>query len=221
MRCVIFDFGGTLDGDGRTWLDRFHLLYAEAGVQADFEAFRRAFYRADDALAARHDLSGASLEETLLFQVGDVLEILSPQSAAAAPRIAGVFLAQSRRYFSRNRGILERLRGRYALGVVSNFYGNLESVLRSEGLLEFFSALADSAVVGAQKPAPEIFRHALRALSAPASECLMVGDSLPRDMRGAEAAGMPHAWLEGGGAPACCLRGKKLSALTELEALLA
>ena len=32
IRAILFDMGGTLDGDGVHWLDRFEILYARAGV---------------------------------------------------------------------------------------------------------------------------------------------------------------------------------------------
>ena len=221
MKAVLFDFGGTLDADGLTWLDRFHPLYKEAGLAADRESFARAFYDSDDALASRHDLRGLSLEETVSLQVDDVLSRLAPQRRASGAAIARRFVEDCRRHLDRNRPMLRRLKERYRLGVVSNFYGNLEGLLRREGLLDLFDVVADSAVVGALKPEPAIFQHALGRLGAAASESLMVGDSVPRDMRGAEGLRMPHALIGPAAGAPCCAAAWRLSTLGGLEALLA
>jgi putative hydrolase of the HAD superfamily len=91
--------------------------------------------------------------------------------------------------------VLERLASRYRLGIVSNFYGNLDGILRAEGLRDRFSVVADSGVLGVMKPDPEIFLHAARSLETAPEECVMVGDSVPRDIRGASAAGMKKALI--------------------------
>lgn len=220
-KAVLFDVGGTLDSDGITWIDRFVPLYREAGVDVPDEPLRRAFYDSDDNLSSRFDLSKKGFEETVRLQVGCVVETLKLDPALTG-RVSGAFVEDSRRAFARNRPLLERLRERYRLGVVSNFYSNLETVLESEDMARFFDVIAVSEKVGAMKPDKKIFLHATRALGVEPSEAIMVGDSVPRDMRGAEALDMPHAWLAGGRAPsgACCGRAAVLRTLPDLEPLL-
>ena len=220
MKSLLFDFGGTLDADGTTWIERFYPLYKEEGIEAPQERFSRAFYASDDALPERFALRDLSLEGTLALQVGCVLETLAPDRVDAGEMIVGRFLRESRRHFERNKPLLERLRKKYRLAVVSNFYGNLESVLVSEGLRGLFDAVADSGVVGSLKPSAGLFEHALRALDSSAEEAVMVGDSIPRDMRGAEGLGMKHAWLSSGKGAPCCPQSWSLASLPELEPLL-
>ncbi len=216
MDALLFDFGGTLDSDGLTWLDRFRRIYKEKGLDSADPRFDRAFYDADDRLAERHPLAGLGLEETVLLQVADTIENFSPRRLDLIGPVAQAFLADCRKHFQRNKPVLERLAKRYKLGIVSNWYGNMESVLRSEGLRELFSAVADSAVVGAIKPEPKIFEHAMAALGASAERSIMIGDSVKRDMRGAEALGMRHALL--GPAPSpCCASALRLRSLPELD----
>lgn len=220
VKSILLDYGGTLDSDGVTWLERFRGIYKEAGLEASSASFDRAFYDADDGLPARFDLRGLSLEGTLRLQVGCVLEKLAPGRPELLDRVAGRFLEQSREAFRRNRPALERLAGRFRLGIVSNFYGNLDSVLASEGLAELFTVVADSAVVGHIKPAPELFEHALRAVGCGPAEALMVGDSIPRDMKGAESLAMPHALIAPAGKPSCCAQALRLTSFVELESRL-
>jgi HAD superfamily hydrolase (TIGR01549 family) len=124
------------------------------------------------------------------LQVRGVLDALAPEQADLTQRIAGRFAADSRCQFRRLAPVLGRLANRYRLGVVSNFYGNLDGILRAEGLRAHFEVVADSGVLGVTKPDPEIFLHAARALGTRPEDCVMVGDSVPRDIKGAAAAGM-------------------------------
>jgi HAD superfamily hydrolase (TIGR01549 family) len=203
IETVLFDFGGTLDSDGVAWKERFHALYRAEGLEMSAEAFAPAFYAADDALVgALAPTTG--LEETVR-ELADNLEAeLARRGAGAAQaridgargrRVASRFLAEMSAAFARNRPVLEALAERYRLGVVSNFYGNLEAACESVGLAPLFGVMADSQRVGAEKPEPAIFRAALLALNAAPETAVMVGDSMPRDGEGARRSGMGFIWI--------------------------
>ena len=220
MKAVLFDYGGTLDSDGIPWLDRFYPLYAQAGLETSWEDFQKAFYDSDDHLAERFQLDGLDLEQTVARQVACVVERLASGQNKLSRIVVRRFVDSSREQLSRNRPLLESLRRRFRLGIVSNFYGNLEGIIEAEGLRPLFDVVADSKRVGAMKPEKEIFLHAARALGVRPEEALMVGDSLSRDMRGAEAAGMPHAWLAGArpDPKPCCPGTPVLRTLLDMEA---
>jgi putative hydrolase of the HAD superfamily len=76
------------------------------------------------------------------------------------------------------------------LGVVSNWDAGLEEVLAGLGVAGRFQAVAASAAVGAGKPHPAIFAHALDALGVPASRAVHCGDHPDLDCAGARAAGV-------------------------------
>lgn len=218
----MFDFGGTLDANGLHWRERFRRIYADSGCPAAPETFDRAFYDADDNLPARFALAGLSLEETVRLQAGCVLDALNMARGTYLEKITRRFVEESRTALQLNRPLLERLRRRFRLGIVSNFYGNLDSILEHEGLADLFDAVADSEKVGALKPDKKLFLHATDLLGVAPEAALMVGDSVPRDMRGAEALGMPHAWVRGerDRKDACCAQATILDALSDLEDLL-
>ena len=86
---------------------------------------------------------------------------------------------------------LEELRRRgLALGVVSNSNGAVKELLAEMGLAHYFDVVVDSALVGVEKPHPEIFALALEQLGLRADETLMVGDFYSIDVVGAERAGL-------------------------------
>lgn len=85
------------------------------------------------------------------------------------------------------------------LGVVSNWDCGLPDVLADLGVRERFGVVAASAVVGAAKPDPAIFRAALAALGVPPARALHCGDSPALDGAGARAAGIPAVIVDRAG----------------------
>lgn len=87
--------------------------------------------------------------------------------------------------------VLRSLKSRgYRVGIVSNFDSRLEAILKELGLDRWADVTVYSSRVGAAKPSPAIFRHALELLGAQPHESLHVGDNHEADYEGAQAAGM-------------------------------
>jgi putative hydrolase of the HAD superfamily len=220
MKSLLFDYGGTLDADGTTWLDRFYPLYKEAGLDFPKDLFDRAFYDSDDNLHTRHALKGLDLAQTVRLQVEDVVKALAPDRADLVAPIAGRFVADCRGQFKRLTPVLERLAKRYRLGIVSNFYGNLDGILSAEGLRPLFDVVADSGVLGVTKPEAGIFLHAATACGASPEDCVMVGDSIKRDVNGAAGVGMKIALISAAAKPPKVGQNWTIRSVVELEAVL-
>jgi putative hydrolase of the HAD superfamily len=92
--------------------------------------------------------------------------------------------------------VLETLRPRFDLAVVSNFDGRLRMVLEHLGVSKFFSHIFLSSELGADKPDPLIYQRALRLSGFTSGETLHVGDDPIRDWEGAGAAGLSVFRLE-------------------------
>jgi putative hydrolase of the HAD superfamily len=208
VETLLFDFGGTLDADGIAWKERFHALYRDEGLEVPADVFQSSFFAADDALIGRlppgTGLSGTV--QALAARLEAELAQRRPGAGTAAVsraggdddrgmRVASRFLSDAAATFARNRPVLEALRQRYRLGIVSNFYGNLQAVCDETGLASHFSALVDSHCVGVEKPDPAIFRAALDALRATPETTVFIGDSLRRDREGARRTGMRFIWV--------------------------
>lgn len=200
---VLFDFGGTLDADGIAWKDRMYGYYRAEGLNLTADAFAPIFYAADDQLVGTLPRD-ADLTRTL-FHLTDKIEVeiarCTETKSDGRPdgerglRIATRFLVDSFDVLSRNRTFLATLRRRCRLGIVSNFYGNLEAVCEEVGIASLCDVMVDSDRVGKVKPDPAIFHHALAALDANPKTTLFVGDSLSRDRVGADGVGMPFMWV--------------------------
>jgi len=98
------------------------------------------------------------------------------------------------------REALDRIRQNYAIAVISNADGNIESVLRRCGIHDCFASITDSGVVGHDKPHPAIFEAALHAMKARPEESLYVGDVYCVDYMGATKAGMQAVLFDVAGA---------------------
>jgi putative hydrolase of the HAD superfamily len=92
---------------------------------------------------------------------------------------------------------LEALKRRgLELGVVSNFDSRLYEILIGLGIDRFFDSVTLSTLVGAAKPAAQIFQRAAAKHGIAGKQALHVGDSLLEDIRGAAAAGLNGALLD-------------------------
>ena len=223
-RVLLFDFGGTLDAEGVPWKDRWVWLSREEGIDASQPEFDRAFYGATDVLEGT--ISPTAGFRDTVGQVANGLATRLGRDVALLRRIGDRFSEEALRQLARSADLLARLRERYRIGVVSNFYGNLQAVLDEAGLSPSIGAAIDSTFVGCKKPDPRIFQAALDALGASPAEAVFVGDSMRRDMAGARAMGMRHVWLRpestdggGGGGSPCCPEDVVIARLSELSDL--
>lgn len=86
---------------------------------------------------------------------------------------------------------LQYLRGKgYGLGVIANQPPEVVSQLEKDGLLQYFSVLGISEVVGVDKPDVRLFEWALEQAHSVAVDCWFVGDRLDTDIAPAKKMGM-------------------------------
>jgi HAD superfamily hydrolase (TIGR01509 family) len=198
ISAILFDFGGTLDADGLHWLDRFYSIYERNGLSnIPRSSIKEAFYWADAKGDVDPAMRTAGFRDMMNLHVRWQFEKLGLQNPDLQKTIAAGFYRPAERILHRNRHILEELRLQgLKLGVVSNFYGNVEALCREAAFCDF-AAILDSAIVGLKKPDPAFFSLALEKLNVPAAETAFVGDSFERDIVPAKALGMRTYWLIG------------------------
>lgn len=97
-----------------------------------------------------------------------------------------------------NKQVLEHLKqAGYPMVLVSNFYGNINQVLKDAEIDVYFKDVIESAVVGVRKPNPAIFALGVCALDLPASQVLVVGDTYGKDIIPAHKLGCHTLWIKG------------------------
>ena len=132
-----------------------------------------------------------------------------------ARRIGTRFLDDALAKLAANARILEKLAERYRIGIVSNFYGNLEAIAPARASAATWTP-PSTPRPSARPPDPRIFQAALDALATSSALAFFVGDSLPRDMEGARKMGMRHIWLHPGATSACCPADPVIANVAEL-----
>ena len=91
-------------------------------------------------------------------------------------RLQLVNLARTSSNWSRMRSgtmeVLESMKAKYRLAVISNSDGRMAERLASIGLGKYFEQVIDSGNVGHEKPSAQIFQAALAAMTTPANRAL-------------------------------------------------
>lgn len=92
--------------------------------------------------------------------------------------------------------VLKTLQERYQLALLTNGAADMQrDKIAGSHLEPYFKTIVISGEVGIGKPDPQIFRLALTPLAALPSEAVMVGDSLFRDISGAQHMGIKAIWI--------------------------
>ena len=209
MQALIFDYGGTLDTDGRHWAHVLWEGYCEAGVPVTNEQFREAYVYGERALAKapivqpedtfRDVLEKKVSQQFAFLQAEHIWNDASEVCAEKLNTIVDYCHDYALRHIAKAREVLAVLRPKYRMVLVSNFYGNIEAILRDYGLAQYFDAVIESAVVGVRKPDPEIYRLGVKATGCEAKDVTVVGDSYSKDIVPANAIGCRTIWLRGEG----------------------
>jgi FMN phosphatase YigB (HAD superfamily) len=97
---------------------------------------------------------------------------------------------------------LNEIAGRAVIGVIANQEAGVVADLTRDGVAPFIDIWGVSAIVGIEKPSPELFRWALDAAGVSASLAIHIGNRLDTDVRPAHAVGLGTVWVMRGEAPA-------------------
>ena len=154
-----------------------------------------------DVMLGRMPLDAARIERfRRLFQsVG--ADVGEDVAAAAAAGYRQAYI-ESRRAVAGAAALLEAVKERAKVGVVSNnLLEEQRAKLRHCELDRYIDVLMVSEEAGVSKPDPKIFEMALERLDCTAEEAVMVGDSWPADIVGAQASGIRAIWVNPHGAP--------------------
>ncbi len=199
-KAVIFDFGGTLDTNGVHWSVKFLETYKKFGLKFTAEQYNNAYVKADEKLKC---ISGSinDYRTLLMEQTQFHLKFINPEGIKKtelhklASKITNEIMTGVNIYLSESKKIFEILKKNYKLGIVSNFYGNLERICDDIGFTKYTDVLIDSEKAGIEKPHPGIFSLALQKLGVNPGNTYVVGDSYERDIIPSKILGCNTIWL--------------------------
>jgi len=208
VRAVLFDLFDTLliiEGGEAFYipsLRKLHEFLVGNGVNVSFEDFRRVYFEVRDRLYAE---ANKTLEEPHFnVRVSHTLKRLGYNFDVSDAIVLGAteaFANEFMRYLRLDEDaidVLQKLQGKYKLGVVSNFAipECVWQLLEKFDLKKFFAVIVISGEVNRRKPSPEIFEKALGALGVNASEVVLVGDTPSMDVKGAKDVGITSVLIE-------------------------
>jgi putative hydrolase of the HAD superfamily len=198
-KAIFFDAMGTLfyltDNVGH----HYALVGSEIGLSFDAAKLNRAFNKAWSSMPMREAIDGPRENDDKDWWREIVERVLRELAPGLSELDRDNFFEIAYEHFTEAGvwelypevvEVLERLRPRFQLAVVSNFDGRLRMILEHLGLSKFFSHIFVSSEIGADKPDPEIFRRALKFMKLQPAEALHIGDDPERDWKAANAAGL-------------------------------
>jgi HAD superfamily hydrolase (TIGR01509 family) len=194
---LTFDFGQTL-----AELDLVLLAerVAERGTRLDVAGARRETPAAWRAYGEAK-LGGLSGRDAWCTFMSTLLTRAGVPTADAEGDAAWLFDEQPRKNLWRKPiegmfDLVARAALRFPLGIVSNSEGKLAELLAELGVAHHFGVIADSGVLGFEKPDPRIFEHAAAALGVPTTALIHVGDAWEADIVGALGVGARAVWFD-------------------------
>ncbi|MDR1937559.1 MAG: HAD family hydrolase [Tannerellaceae bacterium] len=212
IKGILFDYGGTIDSNGTHWSEVIRASYEALQIPVGKEAFREAYIHGERTLARnRIVLPHHNFWHVLRLKAGIQLQWLLdngqlPDRDKVSRYITGVAdwcYVYAQTSVNAARPILKKLSEQYPLVLVTNFYGNMEAVLRDFYLREFFGSIVESSVAGVRKPDPGIFRLGVEQLGFAPGETVVVGDSYYKDIAPSAILGCRTIWLKKTGWSAC------------------
>lgn len=207
MKGIIFDYGATIDTNGIHWAEVLWRQYVACGVPVEKEQFREAYVYGERTMALQPLVKPedgfrqvlwikCNLQWQYLVEKGWLDAAEYPVEKSARLIAEGAF-AYARETVGMALKIVEKLKKKHKLVLVSNFYGNIHAVLKEFGLLCSFEKVIESSVVGVRKPDPAIFALGVEAMGYAPEEIVVVGDSYAKDMVPAHKVGCKTVWLKG------------------------
>jgi putative hydrolase of the HAD superfamily len=205
IKAVIFDFIGTLamveDYSYANSKKKLYECLQNVGFVMDFKSFVDAYEKAH--YRYRIIRFQQLVEVTNAVWVSEALNQLNYETTPHDKNICTAIdmffedYVQSLKPRPNAKKVLEKLRPRFALGLISNFtYAPvIHAGLRKLGLTKYFNSILVSQDFGWRKPSSKVFQEILKKLKVDGNEAVYVGDSPEEDIKGAQKAGMKTIFI--------------------------
>ena len=197
IKGFIFDYGGTLDTGGCHWGRMIWHAYERHHVPVSEEQFRQAYVYAERRLGSEPIIMPHfTFRQTLQTKISLQMQHLGLGDSLTSAIVDDVY-AQTISHTAHSIEVLRQLSAHWPLVLVSNFYGNLTTVLQEFGFDGLFRQVIESAVAGVRKPDERIFLLGIQALNLQPLEVMVVGDSIGNDILPAQRLGCQTTWYKG------------------------
>lgn len=204
---ITFDFFGTLVGythghfAGDQKYTASHKYLQDNGYEIEYGSYVTAFSNTFDVMAAQHKTAGREFhmyEVALYFFKAQFNK--TPESEVIH-NFVELYISEwnsAIRYFPNTRRLLERLKRKYKLAIISNthypslIHRNLEAM----DISNYFDAVVTSVEFGKPKPDRSIFDFTVKKLATAHNRVIHIGDSYNDDYSGAQGAGIDSILID-------------------------
>ena len=186
---LLLDADGTFLDFERTEKEALGLLFAHFGID---EGLSSSYHTANARCWEEFEKGLITMEELKerrfdLFFRSQGLNL----DAGEASRLYIDELSRHAYYIDGAEELLAHLSREHSLSVITNGIAQVQrGRLEALGAMRFFDHVVISEEVGVQKPSKAFFERALALIGAEKEDCLVIGDSLTSDIKGAQDAGM-------------------------------
>jgi HAD superfamily hydrolase (TIGR01549 family) len=196
LQYLFFDFGGCIDAPGIHTRVLFWDAYTKLNLRPPTtrEEFQEAYTKADQKMMETGEAKELGLSDFNRHNsrlIAGAIGVPATDADSAADLVS----ARMNEYIWTSRKSLLSFSTTHTLGLISNFTGNLEVILKEFDLHGLFDSITESYYAGYSKPDARIFRAALTKQSFVSTECLYVGDNPKNDIEPAKALGMRTALI--------------------------
>jgi FMN phosphatase YigB (HAD superfamily) len=194
----------TIDGrEIRTTAGEAYKVMAHHAPQMLFDTYYHALSAVTKELLAVRERDHLEIPARRRYEM--LFDRLGMPRDGAAERCIDGMLATHHRYMHdstvcppERTQVLEALKVRYPLGLLSNFDSAATGmkILATHGLCPYFSPIHISEAIRYRKPRREAFLHTAEAMGVVPQDVLFIGDTFALDVVGAKGVGMDVAWFD-------------------------
>ncbi|MDG1741725.1 MAG: YjjG family noncanonical pyrimidine nucleotidase [Crocinitomicaceae bacterium] len=198
MKHLFFDLDHTLwdfETNSKIALDH---IYAQLNLDErmrSFQSFYTTYKKINGKLWNSYGQGKITKDVLRVKRFDDTLKSFQVNDRALAEEIAELYVGTSpyqTQLFPGTKEVLTELEKDFELHIITNGFKEIQHIkLENSGILHHFDVIVCSEDIGKNKPAPEIFHHAMERAKTVASESLMIGDNYKTDIVGATRAGIP------------------------------
>jgi putative hydrolase of the HAD superfamily len=199
IKAIFFDAVGTLFFLPKSVGHHYALVGREIGLNLNAGELDRAFVAAWKEMPPREPISGPRENDDKAWWRALVNLVLDQAAPSLGELDRDNFFEIAYEHFAEAGvwelypevvEVLTKLHSQFQLAVISNFDGRLRLILEHLGVSNFFKHVFVSSELGADKPDPEIFRRAIKAVHLSPDQVLHAGDEPERDWKAASGAGL-------------------------------
>lgn len=204
---IFFDLDHTIwdfDKNAEETLQELYVTYklADLGLPSA-DAFIETYTRNNHQLWAQYhigNISKAELRETrfkkTFIDLGVEPDVMPPTFEDEYVQLCPT----KTNLFPHAHETLQYLQGKYTLHLITNgFKESTELKTAGTNITPYFKNIIISETIGYNKPDPAIFEHAITLAGCDKNGCLMIGDSIEADIRGALSYGMDAIYFNPAG----------------------